>query len=86
MAKTWQIVIAKRAERELRRLPRDLHGRVLAAITSLATDPRPPGSKKLAGRDAWRVRVSDYRVLYEIEDRELRVLVLRVAHRRDVYR
>ncbi|MBF0283385.1 MAG: type II toxin-antitoxin system RelE/ParE family toxin [Magnetococcales bacterium] len=53
----------------------------------LESDPRPSGSLKLAGRpDAWRMRVGDYRVLYSIEDERLIVLVVKVAHRREVYR
>jgi mRNA interferase RelE/StbE len=70
------------------RLAPDIHERVLAAIRALATNPRTPGCRKLAGskRD-WRIRVSDYRVVYEIAD-EIRIVgrVNRVRHRRDVYR
>ena len=58
-----------------------------AAIELLATDPRPPGATKLSGREGeWRVRTGDYRVVYEVDDGVLRVLVVAVGHRRDIYR
>ncbi len=60
--------------------------RVAAKLRALAEDPRPRGCQKLAGReDIWRVRVGDYRVLYQILDESLLVLVVRVRHRKDVY-
>jgi mRNA interferase RelE/StbE len=59
----------------------------VAAVEALADDPRPQGAVKISGDDnLWRVRVGDYRVVYEIHDDRLIVLVLRVAHRKDVYR
>jgi mRNA interferase RelE/StbE len=56
------------------------------AIDGLAVNPRPPGAVKLAGRDDFRVRVGDYRVVYAVDDSERLVIVARVAHRREVYR
>lgn len=82
----YQIVIEKQAERQLRRLPRDAERRVSDAITALRKDPRPHGAKKLVGAEAWRIRIGDYRVVYEIRDRQLVILVVRIAHHRDVYR
>lgn len=61
--------------------------RVVAAIGALADDPRPTGAEKLAGREApYRIRVGDYHVVYSIEDNALIVWVVKVGHRRDVYR
>lgn len=60
--------------------------RIGAAIEALASDPRPPGAVKLAGRDDFRIRVGDYRIVYAVEDAEQIVLVARIAHRREVYR
>ena len=61
--------------------------RLRDAIEALALDPRPRGSVQLAGGDGeWRVRVGDYRIVYDIEDDELVILVLRVGHRREIYR
>ncbi len=60
--------------------------RVQGVITLLAEDPRPPASRPLKGRPAYRVRVGDYRIIYAIEDEVLLVVVVTVGHRRDVYR
>lgn len=69
------------------RLPTKVRPRVVAALEGLRNDPRPPGCAKLHGTDDfWRIRVGLYRVVYTIQDEELIVLVVRVAHRKDVYR
>jgi mRNA interferase RelE/StbE len=70
-------------------LPADPRQRVRLAIRHLAEEPRPSGAKLLAGRGSeriWRLRIGDYRVLYEIQNAELVVLVIRIGHRREVYR
>ena len=83
----YQVLIERAAERDLRRLPGTVHDRVIAAIRALARDPRPPGCRKLTGSaNDWRVRVGDYRIVYEIADAIRIVRVHRVRHRRDVYR
>ena len=69
-----------------RRLRGSVADRIEAAIDGLATNPRPPGSVKLAGRDDFRVRVGDYRIVYAVDDAEDLVIIARIAHRRDVYR
>lgn len=87
MKRVYQVLLERLAERDLRRLADDMHDRVIEAIQSLADDPRPPGCRKLAGtKDDWRIRVGDYRVVYEIADVVRIVRVHRVRHRRDVYR
>lgn len=83
----WKIIIHKRAEKVLYRLPRDLLARVRAAINDLAHAPRPDGCKKLAGFDNfYRIRVGDWRISYAIEDELLIILVLEVSPRGDAYR
>ncbi len=82
----YQISFKPSAKRELAKLPNDAAERIARAIDALASQPRPPGCKKLAGEEAWRVRIGDWRVVYQIHDARLVVLVVRVAHRRDVYR
>lgn len=83
----WTIELARQPQKMLRRLPRDLLQRVDAAIRSLADDPRPPGCKKLVGRDnLYRVRVGEWRISYAVEDDRLLVLVLEVAPRGAAYR
>jgi mRNA interferase RelE/StbE len=83
---TYALSILRRAQKELAHLPPDDYGRVRDAIRSLAEEPRPRGSQKLAGREGWRIRVGPYRVIYEVDDRQRSVTILHVGHRRDVYR
>ena len=83
----YHVEIARRAVQSIAKLPRADQQRVRAAIDLLADEPRPPGCTKLAGEDSvYRVRVGDYRILYEVIDARLVVHVVRVGHRRDVYR
>jgi mRNA interferase RelE/StbE len=84
---SFEIGWRRTAQKELRDLPRHLIPRVTAAVNQLALDPRPLGSRKLSGsEEAYRIRVGDYRVVYEVRVGELVVEVVRVRHRRDVYR
>jgi mRNA interferase RelE/StbE len=70
----------------VKKLPRPVRDRVLAAIVDLQGDPRPHGAKKLAGEQtAWRLRIGDYRVIYDVFDTKLTVTVVRAGHRREVY-
>jgi mRNA interferase RelE/StbE len=74
-------------EKLLRRLPKDLVERISQAIDDLAVTPRPPGMTQLVGYDyLYRIRVGDWRIIYTIEDDQLIVLVIDVAHRGNVYR
>lgn len=83
----YAVNFTRAALKKLNRLDKPVRHRVLAAITLLEENPRPDGVKKLAGDDnAWRIRIGDYRVLYEIHDGKLLVVIFRAAHRRDVYR
>lgn len=83
---TYRLSILPRAQRELGRLPSGIYERVRDAIRSLGEEPRPSGCRKLSGRAGWRIRVGDYRVIYEVEDSPPEVTILHVGHRRDVYR
>lgn len=83
---TLEVRLAPAAERQLRTLDVAGRRRVQAAIELLAADPRPPSARQLAGgAGEWRVRTGDFRVIYEIHDQTLLVLVVKVGHRRDVY-
>jgi mRNA interferase RelE/StbE len=73
------------AWRQISTLPSDVAIRVFKEALNLSSNPRPSGCKKLKGQDAYRIRVGNYRVVYEIHDEVLIVLVIRVAHRREVY-
>ena len=84
---TYRIEVAPAALRQLRKLERVAQRRVQAAIELLADEPRPGGAKKLLGGDGeWRIRTGDYRIVYEIRDGILLVLVIAIGHRRDIYR
>lgn len=84
---SYEVQIARRALRVLATLPRKEQQRVRAAIDLLADNPRPPGCTKLSGEDsAYRVRVGVYRIVYEVIDDQLLVHVVRIGHRREVYR
>jgi mRNA interferase RelE/StbE len=83
---SYQVILPKSVQKELDRLADDDTRRILARLAALEINPRPADVKKLKGRDAWRIRVGDYRVIYEIHDRVLRVIVITVGHRREVYR
>jgi mRNA interferase RelE/StbE len=83
----YQVEFTARALRDLAAVPETARRRLAPRIEALGQKPRPPGSKRLAGdEDLYRLRVGDLRVLYEIRDRVLVVLVVRIGHRRDVYR
>lgn len=81
-----QVIIPKSVRKELDRLPDDVVERILERLAELETNPRPSDVKKLKGREAWRIRVGDYRVIYEIHNRQLQILLITVGHRREVYR
>ena len=83
----YEVVLMPTARRDLKRLPKKVQARLINAAHQLADDPRPPGVKKLAGdENTWRIRLGRYRILYEIHDKRLVVLVVRVGHRKDIYR
>jgi mRNA interferase RelE/StbE len=81
-----RVFILRRAQREVADLPTESYERIRDRIRQLANNPRPSDCHKLTGRDGWRIRVGDYRVIYEINDKDQSVVVLHVGHRRDVYR
>lgn len=83
----YQISYVASAAKVLRKLDRQTARRILEAINRLADDPRPPGCIMLQGGDGeLRIRIGDYRVVYDIVDDELVILILRVGHRREIYR
>ena len=83
----YNVVILRRALKSIQRLPVAQANRIFAAIQALSNDPRPLGCEKLKDRSAlWRIREGDYRIIYTINEQELLVTVVKVGHRRDVYR
>lgn len=83
---SYELVFKKSVAKDLRAFPNQDVKRIMQRIRSLADDPRPAGCEKLSGQERYRVRQGVYRIVYEIEDDKLTVLIVKVGHRRDVYR
>ena len=83
---SYSIGILRRAQKELAQLPKQEYERIKIAVASLSQEPRPQGCKKLTGREGWRIRVGNYRVIYEIDDTQQVLTILHIGHRRDVYK
>ncbi len=82
----YRVRIERAAVKSLARITEPHRSRIESELRTLQNDPRPPGCTKLKGRDAWRIRAGDYRIIYEIHDEVLVVLVVEIGHRRDIYR
>jgi mRNA interferase RelE/StbE len=83
---SYKVRIKRSAAKELEAVPRKDRRRLVVRIEGLAGNPRPAGVQKLSGEEKYRIRQGDYRILYEIVDEDLIVTVVRLGHRRDVYR
>ncbi|MBC7915615.1 MAG: type II toxin-antitoxin system RelE/ParE family toxin [Pyrinomonadaceae bacterium] len=81
----YTVRIADSVVKKLSKLPTDVENKIVISIESLIHNPRPHGCKKLKARDGYRVRVGDYRIIYQIIDNILTVLVLDIGHRKDIY-
>ena len=82
-----EVLLERAAERDLKALSRAVYDRIVFHLKTLSQNPRPAGCKKITGsRSDWRIRIGDYRVIYEIDDRAKVVKVMRIRHRREVYR
>ena len=79
------ITLSKKAEKQLDKLNDKIANPILEAISELADEPRPKGCKKLKGRDSYRIRIGDYRVIYNIFDSELIIDIVTLGHRKDIY-
>ena len=82
---SFRLVIKKSAAKEIERIEKIDRIRIIEKIRSLASDPRPFGSKKLSGQEKYRIRQGNYRILYQVIDDELIINVVKVGHRRDIY-
>jgi mRNA interferase RelE/StbE len=84
---SYRIEVSRSAAKDLRKIDCQWIPKILMAIESLGSEPRPAGCKKLAGSDhTYRIRIGDFRVIYDVHDDTLIILVVRIRHRRDVYR
>jgi mRNA interferase RelE/StbE len=83
----YELLIERRAEKDLKKLDASMFALVAEKIKTLSENPHPPGSRKLSGsQNDWRIRIGDYRVLYEIDSKARNIKILRFKHRREVYR
>jgi len=83
---SYAVSIRRSAQRELEAIPSPFHENIMDKMLSLGTTPRPSGCKMLQGSDKWRIRIGNYRLIYEIDDSAQAVIVIKIAHRSDVYR
>ena len=83
---TYAISYARGVKKDFKAIDKKEYVRIVAVIHKLATNPRPEGAKKLVGLKYYRIRVGDYRVIYDVRDSELVILVVEVGHRREIYR
>ncbi len=81
----YQVVIEKQVQKQLAKITPPNYNKVVSALQDLANNPRPQGYKKLKGRQGFRVRIGDYRIIYNINDSILTVFILAIGNRRDVY-
>ena len=82
----YTIVLSKKAQKQLDKLPDNIAEPIFEAISLLENEPRPTGCKKLQGRDGYRIRIGNYRVIYEVYDTELVIDVVTLGHRKDIYK
>jgi mRNA interferase RelE/StbE len=82
---SYNLEILRRAQKELADLPKDTYLKICDIVQELARDPRPSGCLKLKGREGWRIRVGNYRMLYKIDDQQQIITIFHIGHRRDVY-
>ena len=84
--KTYAVEFTKSAQKELSKLPHSIAVRIVRAIVKLSTDPRKGPVRPMVAIKSWRLRVGDYRVIYDIADDKLVILIIRIKHRKDVYK
>jgi mRNA interferase RelE/StbE len=83
----YEVLLSKAARKKLSTLPVFIHNNIIEEISALSVTPRPAGCKKLKGlKNSWRIRIGDYRVIYEVEDNILRIMVIAIGHRKDIYK
>ncbi len=82
---SYNIVVTDKVRKILLKLPASIAGKIENVLLQLSINPRPPSCKKLKGRKGYRIRSGDYRIIYEIEDNILKVIVIDVGHRKDIY-
>lgn len=82
---SYDVRIIRSAEKDMERIPAVIHARINKKILSLEDEPRPRGIKKLTGKEEYRLRTGDYRILYTIDDKKKSITIVAVGHRREIY-
>jgi mRNA interferase RelE/StbE len=82
---SYSLEILRRAQKELADLPQEIYTKICNTVQDLTREPRPLGCLKLKGREGWRIRVGNYRVLYKIDDQRQIITIMHIGHRRDIY-
>lgn len=84
----YEVVVAPRVENQMKKIPKEIRDKILGRLDKLSHDPRPENTTPLSGADKglYRIRQGDYRIVYSIQDKKLLVLIVRVAHRKEVYK
>jgi len=82
----YSIVIEQKARKTLKKLPHKIRSRITQSIAGLKTNPRPFGYKKLKNNDYYRIRIGDYRIIYSIKEHEIKIFIIYIGHRKDIYR
>ena len=82
----FEVIFKRSVAKDLRQIPNKDVAKILKRIEALRAEPRPPGVEKLSGQEKYRIRQGAYRILYEVRNNELIVVVVKIGHRRDVYR
>jgi mRNA interferase RelE/StbE len=82
----YKVLFKKSVEKDFKGIPKDILLKILDKIKNLQDDPRPNGSEKLTGQERYRIRQGTYRIVYSIQDLELTVWVVKIGHRREIYR
>ena len=81
----YDVKITRSAQKSLAKIQKEFQTKIINAVKDLSLNPHPINSKKLTGRDAWRIRIGDYRVIYEINNNELIITIIVISHRKNVY-
>ncbi len=82
----YTVIIPKSVHKQLNKLPTFVSDSIVSRLTGIQENPRPIGSLKMRGSEAWRIRIGDYRIIYDIDDEAKVVVVRRIGHRREIYR
>ncbi|NVM23665.1 MAG: type II toxin-antitoxin system RelE/ParE family toxin [Desulfobacterales bacterium] len=83
----YEVLLERRAERDIKKLPEETFHRIIPHLKALSENPKPSGCRKITGsKNDWRIRIGDYRLIYEIDARAKAVKVMRIRHRKDAYR